>query len=350
MSAAGRKIIHIDMDCFFSAIEEREHPELRGKPHAVGGASERRGVLATCNYKAREFGLHSAMPTRTALRLCPDLVLQPGNMSLYKAVSASIFEILGRYTEIIEPLSLDEAFLDVTGLGSATLIAEDIRRTIREEQQLTASAGIAPNKFLAKIASDWNKPDGQFVITPGRIDAFVRQLPIEKIYGVGKVTAEKMHELGIRTCADLQGYDKNSLNEHFGSFGERLYDYARGIDHRPVSTSRIRKSVSTETTFSSDLESLEDCITYLPDLISRLEQRLARLSDRQIHALFIKLKFSDFRTTTVQAVSTHIDEQLALTLLRKGWSRSERAVRLLGIGVQLATEEGNTSQIELDLD
>jgi DNA polymerase-4 len=349
MSATGRKIIHIDMDCFFSAIEEREHPELRGKPHAVGGASERRGVLATCSYKAREFGLHSAMPTRTALRLCPDLILRPGNMSLYKVVSASIFEILRRYSEIIEPLSLDEAFLDVSGPGSATLIAEDIRRTIREEQSLTASAGIAPNKFLAKIASDWNKPDGQYVITPDQIDGFVRQLPIEKIYGVGRVTAEKMHMLGIRTCADLQDYDKNTLREHFSGFGERLYDYARGIDHRPVSTSRIRKSVSTETTFSSDIDSLEKCIHHLPKLIKRLKKRLSRLPDRQIHALFIKIKFSDFRTTTVQALSTHIDEQLAQTLLRKGWSRSDRAVRLLGIGVQLADETADTSQFSLDL-
>jgi DNA polymerase IV len=347
-----RKIIHIDMDCFFAAVEEREHPELRGKPLAVGGSAERRGVLATCNYDARRFGLHSAMPTRTAFQRCPALILQPVNMALYKQVSQAIFQIYRRYTEQIEPLSLDEAYLDVSGQGSATLIAEDIRRAIHKEQGLTASAGVAPNKFLAKVASDWNKPDGLFVITPDAIDDFVRNLPVKRIHGVGKVTATRLHALGIQTCGDLQAYEHEQLVELFGRFGQQLYQYARGIDHRPVSPRSERKSLSVERTFEHDLEGLQACLEVLPDLLDELHLRLKRLRDieqKNIQALFIKIKFSDFQLTTVQASASAPGLELSRTLLKKGWQRAEKNVRLLGIGVQFGPHTPASDQLSLPL-
>lgn len=347
-----RKIIHIDMDCFFAAVEEREHPELRGHPLAVGGTAECRGVLATCNYEARRYGLHSAMPTRTALQRCPSLILQPVNMMLYKQVSQAIFQIYRRYTEQIEPLSLDEAYLDVSGLGSATLIAEDIRRAIHNEQGLTASAGVAPNKFLAKVASDWNKPDGLFVITPDAIDDFVRSLPVKRIHGVGKVTATRLHALGIQTCGDLQAYEQERLAELFGRFGQQLYQYARGIDHRPVRPRTDRKSLSVERTFEHDLEGLQACLELLPDLLDELRLRLKRLSnaeEKNIQALFIKIKFSDFQLTTVQASTAAPDLELSRTLLQKGWLRGEKPVRLLGIGVQFGSRTPASDQLNLPL-
>jgi DNA polymerase-4 len=347
-----RKIIHIDMDCFFAAIEEREHPELRGKPLAVGGAAERRGVLATCNYEARRYGLHSAMPTRTALQRCPALILQPVNMMLYKQASQAIFQIYRRYTEQIEPLSLDEAYLDVSGLGSATLIAEDIRRTIHKEQGLTASAGVAPNKFLAKVASDWNKPDGLFVITPDAIDDFVRDLPVKRIHGVGKVTATRLHALGIQTCGDLQAYGQEQLVELFGRFGHQLYQFARGIDHRPVKPRTDRKSLSVERTFEHDLEGLQACTELLPELLDELRLRLNRLRNAEqnnIQALFIKIKFRDFQLTTVQASASVPDLELSRTLLEKGWLRGEKPVRLLGIGVQFGSRTPASDQLTLPL-
>lgn len=350
--AGTRKIIHIDMDCFFAAVEEREHPELSGKPLAVGGAADRRGVLATCNYEARRFGLHSAMPTRTAVQRCPELILRPVNMALYKRVSQAIFRIYQRYTELIEPLSLDEAYLDVSGTGSATLIAKDIRKTIRKEQGLTASAGVAPNKFLAKVASDWNKPNGLFVITPDDIEDFVAGLPVKRIHGVGKVTATRLHALGIQTCGDLQAYEQGQLEEHFGRFGQQLYQYARGIDHRPVRTQTDRKSLSVERTFEHDLEGLEPCLEVLPDLLEKLLLRLERLHDKRdksIQTLFVKIKFSDFQLTTVQATASAPELALGKTLLQKGWDRARKPVRLLGIGVHFGPRAPARDQLSLPL-
>jgi len=349
---ANRKIIHIDMDCFFAAIEEREHPELKGQPIAVGGSADKRGVLATCNYEARQYGLHSAMPTRTAVQRCPTLVLQSVNMPLYKEVSQEIFDIFHRYTDLIEPLSLDEAFLDVSGMGSATLIAQDIRTTIRKEQRLTASAGIAPNKFLAKVASDWNKPDGQFVITPNDIEEFIQKLPVKRIHGVGKVTATKLQAMGINHCGELQAYSRDQLEERFGRFGQQLYDYARGIDHRPVKTHRVRKSLSVETTFEQDLTGLDHCLAVLPGLLERLQHRLGRLGSEQngnIQALFIKIKFNNFDQTTVQAPSNQLNQNLARSLIKKGWMREQRPVRLLGIGVHFGPQGPVQDQLNLPL-
>jgi DNA polymerase-4 len=349
-SAAARKIIHIDMDCFFAAVEEREHPELRGNPVAVGGSAEHRGVLATCNYEARRFGLHSAMPTRTALLKCPDLILRPVNMALYKQASQNIFNIFQRYTSTIEPLSLDEAYLDVTGLGSATLIARDIKKSIYEEEGLIASAGVAPNKFLAKVASDWDKPDGLFVITPDAIEDFVKPLPVKRIHGVGKVTEARLKELNIVTCEQLQQAPLDFLEMHFGRFGQDLYNYARGIDDRPVSTRRTRKSLSTETTYSEDLPTLDACLNQIPALMSELERRLDRIpreKRRPVHSVFVKIKFNNFQLTTVQCPGTTPSTKMLETLLRKGWSRHHWPVRLLGIGVHFEQDVHQENQLEL---
>ncbi len=263
MDVDSRKIIHIDMDCFYAAVEVKYQPRLKGKPVAVGGSPDGRGgVLTTANYEARQFGVKSAMTSNQALRLCPELILVPPDFSKYKAESAKVRMILERYTDLIEPLSLDEAYLDVTGprlndgsfqTVSATRIAQQIRNEIKTELQLTASAGVAPNKFLAKIASDLNKPDGIAVIRPEEVERFVETLPVEKIWGVGKVTAEKLKRKGLSTCGDLQKLSLKRLVDEFGSWGAQLYDYSRGIDHRVVKAERERKSLTVEETYNHDL-------------------------------------------------------------------------------------------------
>lgn len=329
------------MDCFYAAVEMRDNPKLANKPIAVGGDSKRRGVLCTCNYLAREYGLHSAMPTSQALRKCPDLILIPVNMKKYVAVSQKIRAIFAQYTELVEPLSLDEAYLDVSQCqqhdNSATRIARAIRREISDTLQLTASAGIAPNKFLAKIASDWHKPNGQFVITPQQIDDFMKQLPVTKIFGVGKVTAKKLHEINIQTCLDLQQWALDALSERFGKFGQQLYYLARGIDHREVNPHRQRKSVSIEHTYPEDITSLAQVLEQYPQLKDDLQKRISDYENR-IKSLFIKLKFSDFKSTTVEQAYPELSDALFLELLRTGWQRKEKPVRLLGIGVHLDTE------------
>jgi DNA polymerase-4 len=266
-----KKIIHIDMDCFYAAIEMRDNPRLKNKPVAVGGNPEKRGVICSCNYIARKFGVHSAMATAKALRICPKLILLPVNMEKYRAASEKIHKIFRSFTDIIEPLSLDEAYLDVTDCkhfcGSATLIAKSIRDKINWQLKLTASAGVAPNKLLAKIASDWNKPNGQLVITPENIESFISSLPVKKIFGVGKVTAEKLTKLGIKTCADLQKISLHDLIKRFGNFGAQLYELCRGIDNREVKPNRIRKSLSVEETFMQDLVSQDECLAKLPNMI-----------------------------------------------------------------------------------
>jgi len=336
----NRKIIHCDCDCFFAAIEIRDDPALRGLPVAVGGEPGKRGVIATCNYEARKYGVHSAMASATARRQCPDLIIIPPSKNKYSEASKQMHNIFKSYTSLIEPLSLDEAFLDVSKSlmckGSATLIAAEIRQKVREEMQITLSAGIAPNKFLAKVASDWNKPDGQYVITPDSINDFVILLPVRKIYGVGKVTATKMHNLGIETCKDLQSYSQTQLLELFGSFGERLYSLCRGIDERPVVTEHPRKSISVELTYNEDLPSLKHCIAELPNLLDKLEQRIHR-SNRQVSIgkIFVKLKFNDFISTTVEQVGQELDMQLFEQLCQTGYERGNKPVRLLGLGIRL---------------
>lgn len=329
------------MDCFYAAVEVRENPQLKGKPVAVGGKPNTRGVVAACNYEARKFGVHSAMPMSQAFQKCPSLIATPVHMDMYKEVSVAIHVIFNDYTDLIEPLSLDEAYLDVTATdhcnGSATLMAQEIRQRIFETQRLTASAGIAPNKFLAKVASDWHKPNGQKVIIPDEVLEFVTALPVTAISGVGKVTAKKMDSLGLKTCGDLHALGLVKLQNHFGSFGECLYQYSKGIDHRPVQNHWIRKSLSVEDTFARDLPDLESCINEIPTIYQELLRRLARAEKKQHlipKALFVKLRFNDFETTTIQMPGMTADEDAYKRLLAEAWQRGQRPVRLIGIGLQ----------------
>src|SRR5438552_17814122 len=269
----ARKIIHVDMDAFYASVEQRDNPELRGKPVAVGGA-EARGVVAAASYEARKSGVHSAMPSLTAKRKCPDLIFMKPRFDVYKAVSLRIRQIFAEYTPIIEPLSLDEAYLDVTenlkGIVSATWIAEEIRARIRSETQLTASAGVSYNKFLAKMASDERKPDGLFVITPRMGPAFVANLPVGRFHGIGPVTRAKMERLAIRNGDDLKAQTLLFLRQQFGKAGPYYYALARGIDERPVCADRIRKSIGAETTFDADLFTVEEARVMLGPLITKV--------------------------------------------------------------------------------
>ena len=335
-----RKIIHIDCDCFYAAIEMRDDPRLRNRPLAVGGDPGKRGVIATCNYEARAYGVHSAMASAYAKKLCPDLLIVPGRMSVYREVSVAIQAIFHEYTPLVQPLSLDEAFLDVTESqacrGSATLMAEEIRQRVWDTQRITVSAGVAPNKFLAKIASDWNKPDGLKVVLPGEVEAFVRTLPVNKLHGVGKVTAARLHRLGVDTCDELRRWRKVDLAREFGSFGERLWALARGIDERPVVVDRARQSVSVENTYDQDLPDLPACLAALPPLLDKLTQRLGRLEgEYRVSKPFVKLKFHDFTQTTLEQTGAPITPEGFAELCRQAFTRGERPVRLIGVGVRL---------------
>ena len=358
MDYGNRKIIHVDMDCFYAAVELRDRPELRGKPIAVGGRPEGRGVIATASYEARKFGVKSATPSATAVRLCPDLIIVPGDFAKYRRDSKRVREILERFTSKIQPLSLDEAYLDVTGSqhcgGSATRIAEEIRRLIKEEVGLTASAGVAPNKFLAKIASDLDKPDGLTVIRPAQIEAFMKTLPIEKIWGVGKVTAAKMHRLGYFTCGDLQKSTVATLTEQFGSWGAELFDYARGIDNRPVREERERKSLSVEETYSQDLVTLEECLAKMPGLYEDWNERMVRKDiAEKIRGITVKVKYYDFKSTTHDKVFAGYPQiEDFKNLLISVYGKRPEPIRLLGIGVRLeaATKtESSTPQLKFEL-
>lgn len=337
---SDRKIIHIDADCFYAAIEMRDDPRLQGKAVAVGGSADRRGVIAACNYAARSWGVHSAMPTARALKLCPDLVVIKPRMDAYRIASKQIHNILHDYTDRIEPLSLDEAFLDVSNCtlcsGSGTLIAKEIRSRVWQELRLVVSAGVAPNKFLAKIASDWRKPDGLFVITPDEVDDFVLHLPVTKLHGVGKVTAAKLARLGINDCAQLREHSALSLTQAFGSFGERLWSLARGIDQRPVEPHSRRQSVSVEHTFDNDLPDLAACQAELPSLLAELNQRQQRLDDSYLpDKPFVKVKFHDFSQTTVEQTGAPLDLDSYRLLLSAAFMRGNKPVRLIGVGVRL---------------
>ncbi|WP_324828407.1 DNA polymerase IV [Qipengyuania zhejiangensis] len=292
-----RKIIHVDMDAFFASVEQRDNPELRGRPVAVGGSSGR-GVVAAASYEARKFGVRSAMPSVTAKRLCPDLVFCKSRFDVYREVSQQIRAVFRHHTELVEPLSLDEAYLDVTedklGIGSATRIAELIRQEIRAKTRLTASAGVSYNKFLAKIASDQNKPDGLCVIRPGQGAQFVASLPIRRFHGVGPKGAEKMARLGIETGGDLATKDIEWLRAHFGSFAEYLYRAARGIDLRPVRASRVRKSVGGERTFSHDLSSGSELRDTMEDIIDIVWGYIERAEARG-RTVTLKMKYTDFQ-------------------------------------------------------
>ena len=355
MSSATRKIIHCDCDCFYAAVEMRDDPRLLHLPIAIGGKSDRRGVVATCNYKAREYGVRSAMPTAQALKLCRDLVVIPATMAKHREASLRIREIFYRYTDKVEPLSLDEAYLDVSDCtqcgGSATLIAAEIRDAIAKEVGVTASAGVAPNKFLAKVASDLNKPNGQYVITPQQVDTFVQSLAVRRINGVGKVTNEKLERLGIKTCGDLQKFDLLALVNKFGTFGSRLYDLCRGVDERPVNADSRRKSLSVEHTYGDDLPDYDACTKKLPELLMELRSRLRRVdSDYAVTKQFIKIKFDDFTSTTLErAVVKGLPLESFEQIGAEAWQRNPRPVRLLGIGVRFIDESEPGRAIQLDL-
>lgn len=351
MNTRPRKIIHIDMDCFYASVEIRENPALLGKPVAVGGSSRQRGVLTTCNYEARKFGLHSAMPTAQALKKCPNLILVPVNMTLYKQVSAQIHEIFQRYTPIIEPLSLDEAYLDVTDCekcaGSATWIAQEIRQAIFDELHLTASAGVAPLKFLAKIASDMNKPNGQCVIKPDEVQTFIKTLPLKKIPGVGKVTAQRLSAMKLETCGDVQKRDQTLLLNQFGKMGKRIWDFSHGVDEREVQPHRERKSVGVERTLAENIHQLEQGIALLEGLYDELCRRLQRaapntpLSD--FRKMGVKLKFEDFQVTTLEKTGVPFSRESFQQLLSQIWGRAKgRSVRLVGLHVMLPEENPHT--------
>jgi DNA polymerase-4 len=350
-----KKIIHCDCDCFYAAIEMRDDPSLQNLPVAVGGKSDRRGVVATCNYKARQFGVRSAMPTAHALRLCPDLVVIPATMAKYRAAAQQIRQIFYRFTDKVEPLSLDEAYLDVSEChdfqGSATLIAQEIRKIIAQEVGVTASAGVAPNKFLAKVASDLNKPDGQFVITPDSIDVFVKTLAVKRIFGVGKVTNEKLERLGIKTCGDLQQKSLIELVDKFGTFGERLHDLSFGIDNRLVNSNNRRKSLSVEHTYTEDLPSQSACIPKIADLLLELRSRLRRVdNDYLVTKQFIKVKFNDFTSTTVERQTTKgLPVESFEGLFYQAWERGNRPVRLIGLGVRFIDTSQQDLALQLDL-
>jgi DNA polymerase-4 len=351
VNAPARKIIHCDCDCFYAAVEMRDNPALRDLPIAVGGRADQRGVVATCNYEARRYGIHSAMATAQALKLCPDLVVLPPAMEKYRIASRQILAIYGDYTDLVEPLSLDEAYLDVSDSphckGSATLIAQEIRARIFATVGITASAGVAPNKFVAKIASDWNKPDGLFLVRPNEVDAFVAALPVKKLFGVGKVTAAKLNGLGVQTCADLRSWTMLELHHHFGSFGTRLHDLCRGIDNRDVSSSRERKSVSVEETYTPDVPDLKACLALLPELLENLQARIGRCgAQKNVAKLFVKLKFANFTQTTVECVGREPAIAQLEKLMETGFARGNQPVRLLGVGVRLG-EAASIEQMRL---
>lgn len=349
-----RKIIHCDCDCFFAAIEMRDDSSLRGLPVAVGGHSDRRGVISTCNYEARKYGVRSAMSSAAAMRACPGLIIVPTHMDKYREASQQVRGIFFQYTDLVEPLSIDEAFLDVSASqlcrGSATLMAQDMRAKIHKEVGITVSAGIAPNKFLAKIGSDMNKPDGQFVLRPEDVAGFLQTLEVKKLFGVGQVTAKKLHQRGIETCGDLLRFNVFELTELFGRFGKRLFELSRGIDNRPVKTTHRRKSLSVEHTYDSDIADLSGCLAKLPDLHRELRSRLRRVDDDfLITKQFIKVKFNDFSTTTVECLSP--DSRLAVfeALCEEALGRRDLPVRLLGMGVRFVDLQDQRNPLQLEL-
>jgi DNA polymerase-4 len=360
VNAPQRKIIHVDMDAFYASVEQRDDPSLRGQPVVVAWRGAR-SVVCAASYEARVFGVRSAMPAVRAERLCPQAVFVPPDFARYKAVSRQVRGIFERYTDRIEPLSLDEAYLDVTApkrdLGSATAIAAEIRDAIRDETQLTASAGIAPNKFLAKIASDWNKPDGQFVLKPAMVDAFVAVLPVGKIPGVGKVMEAKLAELGIATCADLRAFGEAPLEARFGRWGRRLHELSLGIDAREVQTERPTVQISSEDTFASDLplHELEPHIRRLAasTWAGYLRER-AQHPDRVARTVVLKLKTGDFRiltrslTAAEPPTSEHALADVACALRERVGLPASTRYRLAGVGLSgFAEPDGSPAQDDL---
>ncbi len=362
-ASGTRKIIHIDMDAFFASVEQRDNPSLRGRPVAVGGSSGR-GVVAAASYEARKFGVKSAMPSVTAKRLCPDLVFVKSRFDAYREVSGQIREIFRFFTPYVEPLSLDEAYLDVTadlqGIGSATATAQAIRRRIRDETRLTASAGVSYNKFLAKLASDQNKPDGVCIIRPGEGEAFVQSLPIRRFHGVGPKAEEKMARLGIASGADVAAKDRAWLRQNFGSFGDYLFRAARGVDLRPVRTNRVRKSVGGERTFGEDIHEGEALRETLERIIEIVWERIERAQAKG-RTVTLKLKYNDFTLhTRAQSVAQLVEDKATFAKLGRALLEEElplpRPIRLMGLTLsnlerdsdeEARRSDGKTGQLAL---
>jgi len=353
MGGVQRKIIHLDMDCFYAAVEVRENPALRGKPLGIGGPANSRSVLCTASYEARKFGVRAAMPSSKAVRLCPQLILIPPRMSLYKQESQKVFEIFRRFTDKIQPLSLDEGYLDVTDSaqvpGEATRIAQEIRRLVFSELNLTVSAGVAPNKFLAKIASDWRKPNGIFVLPPEKVASFMPDLKIEKIPGIGKVSAVRFHEMNLFTCGDLQKLPLWDLKRHFGSRALELYSLSRGEDSREVESHWDRKSFTVEETLDKDVVSFEQAQPLIVELYSQWKSRFEKRDfSHLIDGAVVKLKFSDFQGTTRERKIAEVPTLAHFqNLFREAWNRSDKAVRLLGLGVKLGSPAEKIPQLSL---
>jgi len=367
-----RKIIHIDMDCFFAAVEMRDNPSYRNIPLAIGGSTVARGVVATANYIARRFGVHSAMSSALALKKCPHLTLIAGNMAKYKEASEIIRKIFYQYTDLVEPLSLDEAYLDVSGClqlnNSATWIAREIREKIYQNTGLTASAGIAPNKFLAKVASEWHKPNGQKVVTPSDVMNFVRSLNVEKINGVGKVSTAKLHALGIKKCSDIQLKGAEFMHQKFGKFGTYLYQLSHGLDDRQVITDYSRKSLSVEKTFTHDIQNFDLWKNALLELLEELNKRLELFKNKKkphfkINKMTLKLKYFDFTQTTLQKTGENdflgelwerhkVSDEckvFATELLQQMQKKRSDPVRLIGVGVGFKNLDDQDSHTQLPL-
>ncbi len=352
-----RKIIHIDMDAFYASIEQRDNPDLRGKPVAVGYSGDR-GVVASASYEARRFGIRSAMPSKTALRKCPQLIFVQSRFDAYEAASNQIMNIFHEYTDLVEPLSLDEAFLDVThnhkNIPYATQIAQEIRKRIWEETSLTASAGVAHNKFLAKVASDYKKPNGMFIIKPKDAELFVENLPIEQFFGVGKITAQRMHQLGIKTGLDLKLKSERELISLFGKTGQIYYLNARAIDNRSVEPNRERKSIGAENTFINDLGSIEEFIPPLKEIAAEVIERIKE-NNFEGKTITLKVKYVNFRTITKsRTLLKYITDYHTLlevaTDLIKQIDMTEK-VRLLGLSIKKSDNSGSISRaIQLTLD
>lgn len=343
-----RKIIHVDMDAFYAAVEQRDNPDLRGKAVIVGGSPQGRGVVTTCSYEARRFGVHSAMPSARAYRLCPHAIFVRPRFEVYRSVSRQIRAVFHEYTDLVEPLSLDEAFLDVTvnkkEMPSATLIAREILRAIYTRTgKLTASAGVSYNKFIAKVASDYHKPHGITVVPPNQAQAFISALPIRRFFGVGRVTEEKMHRLGIRNGADLLPFSEAELVRHFGKVGRFYYRIARGRDQRPVQPHWVRKSIGKETTLGEDIDDVDQMLAILTHLSEKVVLYLEK-EKRQGHTLTLKVKYSDFQSVTrsitladpVQGLNTILDH---LPRLLADTAAGPRKVRLLGVSISNFTDQ-----------
>lgn len=338
-AAASRKVIHIDCDCFFAAVEMRDTPAYRDIPIAIGGDAKRRGVISTCNYPAREFGVRSAMATAHALKLCPQLTLVPGRMNVYRDVSREVMAILRQYAWrrdgelLLQQVSVDEAYLEINPQLNASDIAEHIRQRVRHDVGITVSAGVAPNKFLAKVASDWNKPDGQCVVKPHRVDDFVRLLDVRKVPGIGPAMQKKLEQHGITTCADAQGWSQTDLVRQFGRMGAMLYQRCRGVDRRQLSMGRERKSVGVERTFAEDLLGEQACLEKLPRLWQLWLERVEK-TEFEVEQLapYVKVKFADFTQTTLADTHEVASEDGFARLFQQAIKRQQQGVRLLGIG------------------